>query len=863
LDAKKKTADPLPFGAGEWQGRSVDDGGGKLPPSSSMRVKPGSGLYYSDDDAKMDEVFDDQYRAKYFSNIPSEDYRVRGRNRVKGGPDLPPNATDEQKAIRKAFTDKTRRLNYAKMKAANTKASPLKNPTIDCDVYSGDQCAHIRLMEIVEKHPLEVGHTFEQKETMMIRIAEEANLRNIKTSIARSCTLRYVVAGENFYVSASNTAQGIIPNKLLFIPEKKMRCPFEAEWIGHLLKGHLETSPGLSYALLRGYLIHHVRLDLVTENILQNARVWATNELFGNPENNVGYAEGVRDAIREMGHSCELTYGTRREVIVKLRTTVIREEIQRRESNKEPVLEKGTMTDSFIRKWLIDNEVELTKQLGMEDGPPQKFLTGMFLCTSVSKVQVRYLQDVIQADGAHMSFGKYTLFSAYATTANGTMAPLGFAILFGNEDLANWTLFWKFILAEHPIINQVHKTVITDQDKGALASIQEVLPKVGHFHCSFHRRQNIKKKFGGGEGNTPLTCLWMFNLLVNQSKPANINHFRNMYYPQMRPAHTAYLETLRDEQQYPGARCNATIDDSDADHEAPDIFLYGLTASSGVESMNSANKDLRKRSAVDILNAGMILLKKEGIRFNRTVQDAHKASRFSNSKLTPRGIQIMDEIFKRCDHSEYRIQRTEHPDFHKFVVSKRAVGSREYFVTIPKVGQVHGSRFGSCTCGSHKKEGCPCNHMVAVVKSGAIPLMTNVELMPYWYTRDQWQLQFPKDVVFRFDCTWKKIKEESNFDENVHHCPAWAAGGKKGRPKKNARKLGIADHIELAAKKRKASTRRSNNTRSGRNNGGNRGGHAQTAMIGERGDTLTAIIGELDIPLEDTKDGVGGDVGSV
>jgi len=71
--------------------------------------------------------------------------------------------------------------------------------------------------------------------------------------------------------------------------------------------------------------------------------------------------------------------------------------------------------------------------------------------------------------------------------------------------------------------------------------------------------------------------------------------------------------------------------------------------------------------------------------------------------------------------------------------------------------------------------------------------------------------------------------------------------------------LGIADHIELAAKKRKASTRRSNNTRSG----GNRGGHAQTAMIGERGDTLTAIIGELDIPLEDTKDGVGGDVGSV
>jgi hypothetical protein len=96
------------------------------------------------------------------------------------------------------------------------------------------------------------------------------------------------------------------------------------------------------------------------------------------------------------------------------------------------------------------------------------------------------------------------------------------------------------------------------------------------------------------------------------------------------------------------------------------------------------------------------------------------------------------------------------------------------------------------------------------VKSGAIPNMTNVDLMPYWYTRAQWQLQFPKDFVFRFDCTWKKIKETSSFDGRIHYCPGWAAGGKKGRPKKNARKLGISDHIQQAAKKRhKASTRRS------------------------------------------------------
>ncbi len=116
-----------------------------------------------------------------------------------------------------------------------------------------------------------------------------------------------------------------------------------------------------------------------------------------------------------------------------------------------------------------------------------------------------------------MSFGKYTLFSAYANTANGSMAPLGFAMLFSNKDTANWTRFWKFIVSEHPIVNQVTKTVITDQDKGALTAIWQIVPEAGQFHCAFHRHQNIKKKFGGGEGNSPLTCLWMFNILVKCS----------------------------------------------------------------------------------------------------------------------------------------------------------------------------------------------------------------------------------------------------------------------------------------------------------------------------------------------------------
>jgi hypothetical protein len=44
-------------------------------------------------------------------------------------------------------------------------------------------------------------------------------------------------------------------------------------------------------------------------------------------------------------------------------------------------------------------------------------------------------------------------------------------MLFGNEDKENWIKFWKFVVSVHPTINNVKKTVITDQDKGSLGSI--------------------------------------------------------------------------------------------------------------------------------------------------------------------------------------------------------------------------------------------------------------------------------------------------------------------------------------------------------------------------------------------------------
>jgi hypothetical protein len=160
--------------------------------------------------------------------------------------------------------------------------------------------------------------------------------------------------------------------------------------------------PGMSYNHMRSLTENYAHGHLIADNILQEAWDSAKKELFGDADDNVRCSKAVKEAIISMGHSCELLFSDRRDVICSLRATVVREELKRREDESEPTLEKGNETERFIEQWLIDNERALTDQLGMEDGPPLKFLTGIFIATSTSKLQGPFLQDVIQADAAHV-----------------------------------------------------------------------------------------------------------------------------------------------------------------------------------------------------------------------------------------------------------------------------------------------------------------------------------------------------------------------------------------------------------------------------------------------------------------------------
>jgi hypothetical protein len=148
-----------------------------------------------------------------------------------------------------------------------------------------------------------------------------------------------------------------------------------------------------------------------------------------------------------MGHTIEVVFTNRGTTMKTVNAIVLKEEMDRKKAAKLDMSRDEKV--EYVNNWKKDNDAFLCDAFGFEDGPQIKFLMGIFISPSTSKEQFPFLQEVLQADAAHMSFGKYTLYSVYGTNANGTMSALGFALLFCNEDKQNWIQFWNLTKKTH------------------------------------------------------------------------------------------------------------------------------------------------------------------------------------------------------------------------------------------------------------------------------------------------------------------------------------------------------------------------------------------------------------------------------
>ena len=102
-----------------------------------------------------------------------------------------------------------------------------------------------------------------------------------------------------------------------------------------------------------------------------------------------------------------------------------------------------------------------------------------------------------------------------------------------------------------------------------------------------------------------------------------------------------YLNNLEDAEQYPAARCA----------QGHEIYMYHQSTSAVVESMNAANREMRAKTAVDPLNACILLMKLECKRFSKQRAKAW----LSDSFLMPRGTVKYEEVFKGVNALDFTI----------------------------------------------------------------------------------------------------------------------------------------------------------------------------------------------------------------
>jgi hypothetical protein len=167
--------------------------------------------------------------------------------------------------------------------------------------------------------------------------------------------------------------------------------------------------------------------------------------------------------------------------------------------------------------------------------------------------------------------------------------------------------------------------------------------------------------------------------------------------------------------------------------------MYHRTSSAVLESMNAANREMRAKTAVDPLNACILLLRMECKRFVKQ----HQLAWAMDTELTSRGKVEYDKVFSNISLFDFTINVSE-DDYGYICTVRRNINSQTReggSVTILKE-PTRGSYFRKCTCGVNSRNSEPCEHMATLVISSRIPNLTRENIMSYWWRTDHWQLQF-------------------------------------------------------------------------------------------------------------------------
>ena len=154
------------------------------------------------------------------------------------------------------------------------------------------------------------------------------------------------------------TAQHVVVSPTVLQNTKLPCSPYKAAMIVPLIAKTIAETPMASNTVLRQILEPYGKPYCFTEAIKQGARMEARKLIFGDADDNVGYALFVKEELEKGGHHVDLSFTSRKETMQNLDTIIIAKEAQHRKEAKIKGLQQYERK-YFVLKWKADHQKEI------------------------------------------------------------------------------------------------------------------------------------------------------------------------------------------------------------------------------------------------------------------------------------------------------------------------------------------------------------------------------------------------------------------------------------------------------------------------------------------------------------------------
>ncbi|XP_022631890.1 uncharacterized protein LOC111240670 [Vigna radiata var. radiata] len=164
---------------------------------------------------------------------------------------------------------------------------------------------------------------------------------------------------------------------------------------------------------------------------------------------------------------------------------------------------EGSFTMQYLRLYdygheLLARNPGSTVKVAVEENDGKPVFLRFYACFKACKNSFLLCRPIIGLDGCFLK-GRYRggLLTAVARDANDQMMPLAYAIV-EVENKDTWSWFMELLIEDlggTEVCSSL--TLISDQQKGLLPAVQNLLPGVSHRFCVRHLYANFRKKFPG------------------------------------------------------------------------------------------------------------------------------------------------------------------------------------------------------------------------------------------------------------------------------------------------------------------------------------------------------------------------------